>query len=380
MARLKTIIAPIMTFIGACVLCTDVHAETANGLSSDLRQRVDAAITEGLGWLAQQQADDGSWSNPRFPALSALPLEAFLGGSHAENAAIIKKACDFLLSNAQDDGGIYVPALIPGRGGLSTYNTAVCMTALHASGRPDYLPVILRARRFVADSQLSGDDEHAGGFGYGKSRFRRSTDLMVTMHALEAMYRTRAAEDSRPSGSAQATLNEETVSYISSMQNREDSGSDNAGGFYYGPGKSGAGKSVNAEGEVIFRSYGSMTYAGLLALIYADVSRKDPRVVSAFGWAKAHWSLDENPGLGDQGMYFFYYVLAKALAAYGQDRFETAGGQAVEWKTALAEKLLELRTPDPETGMHYWVNENGRYWENNPVLVTSYALLALQNL
>ena len=33
---------------------------------------------------------------------------------------------------------------------------------------------------------------------------------------------------------------------------------------------------------------------------------------------------------------------------------------------------------DRDTGHGYWVNDVGRYWEADPVLVTSYALIALQ--
>ena len=36
------------------------------------------------------------------------------------------------------------------------------------------------------------------------------------------------------------------------------------------------------------------------------------------------------------------------------------------------------RVIDPETGFGYWVNEENRWWEADPVLVTSYALLGLQ--
>ena len=164
------------------------------------------------------------------------------------------------------------------------------------------------------------------------------------------------------------------------MQNTADAGPAEGGGFFYAPGKSGAGKTTNSVGEVVFRSYGSMTYAGMLALIYAEVPRNDPRAVSAFDWATRHWTLEENPNLGDRGMYFFYNVLAKALGAFDINPIVRPEGEPIHWKTELAEKLLSLQTED-ESGPHkYWVNPNGRYWENNPILVTAYALLALQRL
>ncbi len=367
--------------IAAALVSLSPHAAQADDLAPELRARVDAAIADGLDWLAAQQKDNGAWSNEKFPALSALPLEAFASSMHKDREGIVKKASAFILSNAQKNGGIYRKSLIPGRGGLANYNTAVCMSALHATGDDAFTPVILKARTFISESQLSGDDEHAGGFGYGRSAIRRSTDLMVTMHAVEAMYLTRGVEDSRKEREARASLSEDdTLAYIERMQNKADAGTTEEGGFFYGPGKSGAGKTTNAEGEVVFRSYGSMTYAGLLALIYADVPRDDGRVRSAFQWSAKHWTLEENPGLGAQGMFFFYNVLAKALDTMGINPIPREGGEPIDWKRELAEKLLASRTKQDENGHRYWVNENGRYWENNPILVTAYAIQALQRL
>jgi squalene-hopene/tetraprenyl-beta-curcumene cyclase len=137
---------------------------------------------------------------------------------------------------------------------------------------------------------------------------------------------------------------------------------------------------TNATGEVVFRSYGSITYAGMLALVYAKVSRDDVRVRSAFDWAAKHWTLDENPGMGQEGLYFFFNVLSRCLSAYGQDMIPVPGGKFVDWRGALARKLITAQTVDPKTGGGFWVNPSGRYWENDPVLVTAYALLALQAL
>jgi len=36
-----------------------------------------------------------------------------------------------------------------------------------------------------------------------------------------------------------------------------------------------------------------------------------------------------------------------------------------------------LNKQDPKG---YWLNENGRWWERDPILVTSYAMLALERI
>ena len=88
------------------------------------------------------------------------------------------------------------------------------------------------------------------------------------------------------------------------------------GGFYYTPiGNGGcpAGKTANGG----LRSYGSMSYAGLKSMIFAGLKADDPRVVAAMKWAQEHYTLTENPGLGDEGLFYYYHLFGKALAALG---------------------------------------------------------------
>ncbi len=259
----------------------------------------DKNVRSGLAWLASKQNENGSWSNENFPALTAMPLRVFLSAGLPEHEDVIKKATEFITSHVQDDGGIYKKSLIPGRGGLSTYNTAVCMAALHETGDPAYTEIVRDARKFVASSQRLGDDHHAGGFGYSRKSLLNSSDLINTSQAFEAMRVTQEVEDTRPAGEAKVDIDWEAGgAYLERVQNDSDAGANQAGGFFYKPGKSAAGTTTNDAGEVVFRSYGSMTYMGLLSLIYVNVSRDDARIRSAFDWAARHWSLDENPGLG----------------------------------------------------------------------------------
>lgn len=346
-----------------------------------LQNEVNAAIDRGLDWLAAHQREDGSWSNGDFPALTALPLWAFARADHPRKAAVEAAAVRYLLSCVQTNGGIYRD--VPGRkgGGLGNYNTGIAMTALHALGRPDLTRVIQQARTFVAGAQYHGDDEYNGGFGYDAATKRAYTDLLNTYYSAQAMRLTSDVEDSRPAGEPHADINwNETVAYISRMQNRETAGPEDAGGFFYNPTDPKAGTTTNAAGVVVLRSYGSITYAGFLALIFADVSREDVRVRSALKWAERHWTLDENPGMGQRGVYFFYHVLSRALAASGRDVIAREGEAGVNWREAVARKLISTQRIDPATGAGYWVNEDGTYWENDPVLSTAYSLQALESL
>ncbi len=356
-------------------------AQPFGSLDVSLANEVRAALNRAADWLATQQHPSGAWSDTNFPALTALALQAMLGSEHPHRKQITEKAAQFIASCVQPDGGIYVK--VPGRkgGGLSNYNTAICMMALHATGNPAYTRIIQNARTFVAASQYLGDDDYRGGFGYDRETQRAYTDLLNTYYAVEAMSKTADVEDKRPAGEKKADIDwNETVKFIERMQNKPSSGPENAGGFFYNPTDPKAGTSTNKEGVVVFRSYGSMTYSGLLALIHAKVDRDDVRVRSAFDWACRHWSLQENPGMGSQGLYFFYNILSKCLAAYGVDAIPISGDRLVNWKEELAGVLVRTQKIDDKTGHGYWKNDNDRYWEGNAVLVTSYCMIAIEHM
>ncbi|MBU0678968.1 MAG: terpene cyclase/mutase family protein [Verrucomicrobia bacterium] len=351
-----------------------------------LRREAQAAVDRGTAWLVSKQNEDGSWSNPEFPALTALAIWALDRGKSHPDA--VKKGVDYILSCVHENGAIYrEPSEDRKGGGLSNYNTALCMVALHIAGGPEATPVVQKARTFVAASQHLGGDMYEGGMGYDPGSGRAYADLSNSYIAYEAMRMTESVEDLRKDGDRKADLDwKRTEKFVSRVQNLPESNDqpwatddpNEKGGFAYHPGESKAGTFEDEEGVIRFRSYGSMTYAGLLSFIYADVDRDDVRVRSAFDWATKHWTLDENPGMGDEGLYYFYNVLAKGLAAYGHDRFPGPDGSNINWRQELARKLVNLQKVDPETGNGYWLNETGRWWEMDPVLVTAYSLIALQ--
>ena len=149
---------------------------------------------------------------------------------------------------------------------------------------------------------------------------------------------------------------------------------DNKGGFIYYPGFSNAGEVTLEGGGKALRSYGSMSYAGLLSFIYADVKSDDPRVTAAVAWLRKHYTLDENPGLEKSGYFYYLHLMAKGLTAAGITELEV-GGKKSDWRLALAERLMKLQQQDGS-----WLNDTARWKENNPVLVTTYCALTLEIL
>ena len=83
------------------------------------------------------------------------------------------------------------------------------------------------------------------------------------------------------------------------------------------------------------RSYASMTYAGLKSMIYAGLGRDDPRVKAALAYIKRHYTLDENPGLGQQGLYYFYHTFAKTMFVLGEPTLTDSAGTSHDWRAEL---------------------------------------------
>jgi squalene-hopene/tetraprenyl-beta-curcumene cyclase len=337
-----------------------------------LRAKVDAAVEKGIAFLKKQQKPDGSWSTPDYPALTALCVLAHLrapGGKHAK-AQAAREGLEFVRKNVQPNGGIYAK-------GMGNYNTSICLTTLVVAGDAKDAKVIDGARKYLAGGQVknAAKPEQDGGWGYESGGKMGRPDLDNTVFALEAL---RLAEKQKAGG--QELMWKAAEEFVTRCQNlsatnKEKWASDdpeNKGGFVYTPGESPAGEVAGADGKKSPRSYGSMSYAGLLSLLYAEVKNDDPRVLAAIDWLQHHFSVDENPGQGTTGLYYYYYIMAKTLNAAGIEELSTAAGKKVNWRADLAGKLFALQKPDGS-----WASENGRFMEKDPVLVTCYCLIAL---
>jgi squalene-hopene/tetraprenyl-beta-curcumene cyclase len=345
------------------------------------KNEVQRAIDRGLDWLKADQNTNGWWSTPDHPALTSLAIMAFKGdpSKRLRNAEFVKKAYAHVLKGVQPNGGIYTT-------NLPTYNTSLAMLALLAANNPAYEPVLRKARAFLVGLQTDfgekgkADDVFDGGIGYG-TKYEHS-DMGNTLQALEALYHTRhlvqdkSAVDGKDLNWAAAIhflQNCQNLSSHNSQQWVSDDPKDK-GGFVYYPGQSMAGGETNtATGRIALRSYGSISYGGLLSYIYADLKRDDPRVTAVQDWLRRNYTLEENPGMGPQGLYYYFHTQAKALTALGVNEFELADGRKVNWRRQLASRLMDLQKRDGS-----WANDNSRWWEKDPVLVTSYAVLTLE--
>jgi squalene-hopene/tetraprenyl-beta-curcumene cyclase len=323
------------------------------------------AARRGREYLERTQTADGSWQH--YPGITALAVLAVAAAESPKHPAVLRGA-HFLAGMAKPNGAIYDDR-DPARA-LPNYNTALSLTALAAVGDPAHRELIQRAQAYLAGSQLEERQGYTprdvvyGGIGYGSHPDR--PDLSNLQHALEALKDT-----DYPSS---APLWHKAIVFLQRCQNRdqsndqswahEQSDSRGDGGFVY----SSNGESKAGE----HRSYASMTYAGLKSYLYCGVSRSDPRARAAWTWIRAHYTLAENPGMGEAGLYYNYHTMSKTLYVYGQRVVVDAAGGRHPWAHDLAAELIRRQERDGA-----WVNSNPRWLEDNRDLVTSYALLAL---
>jgi len=352
-------------------------AVSASRPDVSFKLELENAIGRGLSWLAVNQKPEGCWSVAEHPAPTALVLTSFQGDPsgyyRTKYQAQVDKGYQYLLKNVRPDGGIY------GKD-LANYNTSISMMALLVANRPEYEPILKKARAFEIGLQdkMDASDPLSGGIGYGGSY--KHSDLANTSFALESLYYTRYLKSDLANDPDGKDLNwKAATQFVSRCQNLPGSNDqkwasgdpDNKGGFVYFPGDSKAGQEKDGSGAL--RSYGSMSYAGLLSFVYAQVDRNDPRVKAVIDWLSRHYTLDENPGMGQDGLYYYYHTMAKALSAAKIETLTLKDGRKVNWRRDLAKRFLDLQKADGS-----WVNANGRWWEKDPHLVTSYATLTLE--
>lgn len=334
-----------------------------------VKDKAQQAVTKGLAYLRGVQETDGSWSH--YPATTALAVTAFLknGRTEAKDPAVAK-GIQYIIGQVKPNGAIYSDA--NASTALPNYNTSLCLLALTQTHNAAYRPTIYKAMTYLEKSQFDEDEgidasnPMYGGVGYGSKPDR--PDLSNLQTALEAL--AECAPKSSP-------VWKKAVTFLQRVQNRKESNDqawakegDNDGGFIYDTkGRSVSNKPGSTESP---HSYGSMTYAGLKSYIYCGVSKADPRAQAAWNWIRGHYSVTDNPGMGDTALYYYYHTMAKTLDVYGEKVVKDMAGQPHEWSRDLAAQLVAQQKPDGS-----WYNNNSRFWENQPPLVTSYTLIAL---
>lgn len=347
---------------------------------------------------AAQDEATGGWNvqptGPQLPAITGLVLIGMLDqpGIDAHDPAV-QRGVEFLLSFLQPDGGIH-------DGILPSYNSSIALSALSRLDSPTARAAIPALQSFLRNQQFGAHPaaEHAGapvvapghpfygGVGYGR---HGRPDLSNLAFMLQAMHDSGVPGDDEVFQRAIVFL--QRTQMLDEWNDMPYADGSRQGGFIYstsvsgddiGNGQSFAGSIEETldDGTRVsrLRAYGSMTYAGFKSYVYADLARDDPRVLAALDWIRRHYTLDENPGLGVDGLYYYFLTFARALDAWGEPTIDVTrpdgSRESRDWANDLIDRLGGLQEPD---GGFRPVGQ--RWMEGDRVLITAYALIALQH-
>lgn len=333
-------------------------------------KEVKAVLDKGVDFLKSSQQDNGSFS-PKLagPGVSALVAAALLKNGVSAEDPVLARTLGYLEQQVKKDGGVYDKF-------LANYTTSVAAMAFkEANAKGKYDSILKNAANFLKglqydESTTEAKDVNFGGFGYDK---KSRPDMSNSAFSVEALLAAGIPKDDPAIKKA--------LQFIGRCQNlpgefndqpfAKKATKDDAGGFVYVPDPDNK-RHKTPEGGL--RSVGAMTYSGLKSFLFAGVGKDDPRVKAALDWIRKHYTLDENPGMGKAGLYYYYHTFGKAMTALGEERFVDAAGTKHAWRRELFEALKSRQQADGS-----WRNQGDRtFGEGDPNLATAFALLSLR--
>ncbi|MFO0865367.1 MAG: prenyltransferase/squalene oxidase repeat-containing protein [Gemmataceae bacterium] len=257
----------------------------------DAKERQEV-IAKAIAFLKSSQGADGSFS-PKIagPGVTSLVVAGLLKNGVSPKEPVVEKGLKFIESQVQKDGGIYSK-------GLATYTTSVAVMALSEANRDKkYDAALKNAGDFLKRIQIDDSEKPThGGFNYGDKK--SAPDMSNTAFAIEALIAAGIPKDDPALEKAKKFVSrtQNLPGETNDMPFAKKASKEDAGGFVYNPFAGPDSKHATAAGGL--RSVGSMTYSGLKSFLYTGVSKEDPRARWVQNWIRAHYTLDENPGLG----------------------------------------------------------------------------------
>ena len=317
---------------------------------------IDAAIERGARWLRMAQQDDGAFSPEDARgtcrvALTAMALWSLNEPQRSIEDADAVRAARVLLTNCRDDGGIYDPAR-----GLAVYTSGVSSRALRTLGkRPDWPELgsalanveLFTYRRVAPDSIV--DAVQPGETSVAQSR-EVARSLLDT---------SKPSEDGK----------RKALEFLSRCE--QDS--------TRAPARVRSSLQTGRTDQI-----GPFGYDDLLPFVYFDLAPEQQIALRAREALRAYYTPERNPDLtkryggegfvpGTQGLFYYYFLVSKALTCFRQPALVTADGTSHVWADEIAARLVRAQRPSGE-----WSNPDPQWWEGEPVLATSYALLTLK--
>ena len=364
-----------------------------------MEKEVQSSISKGLDWLMEQQAADGGWHSKTYGQLKdgasvtalALYAASFCPEELREkHDAAMKRGFSFLDRGLVKTGTVASP---DGSLDFPTYAAALLLSTVNRLGLADHHPgvkylmdaQVLENRGFQSNSPSYGGWDFLGPKdAYG---ITTGTNISVTRYVLEALAEQYGRNQKGLSPKAAEALEYSICgpgqAYVLRCQQSD-------GGFTFtSEPASLSNKAAYSDQDLKKpRSYGTATCDGILALIACLKAKTAPQSLTALSAANdAHISralawIAKRPGLEvvpgfeglraedgwDRGLRYYYYAaLSRVLPHLPISEREPR-------QRALAQHVVALQN---ENG--HWVNESDRMRENDPLIATGLAVIALGN-
>jgi squalene-hopene/tetraprenyl-beta-curcumene cyclase len=342
-----------------------------------------AAIPRGVAFLLKQQSPDGAWRSDVYgtfkdgTALTPLVVCALQEAAEPGVREAVRNGSEYLAKLIKPDGTVDV------EGGLDypVYTAALAVVALSHQDNKDLLKARDAWLKYLLDRQLTEklgwkpEDKEIGGWGYCRAiptkpepgKFAPpliESNLSATVFALEAL---------RAAGVADKAVYEKALVFVRRCRNED-------GGFHFiydDPVRNKAGAVERAGQPARFHSYGSTTADGVRALLACGLPTDDPAVRSARDWLTKNFRADTHPGVyvpqheRNRDAVYYYYA-ASVSKAFRQLGVKEAGGK--DWAAGLVVELAKRQKDDGS-----WSNPIELVRENDPIVATANALIALAN-
>jgi hypothetical protein len=350
------------------------------------------SLRKGLNWLVAQQAADGGWHSRTYGQLkdgasvTALVLEAI---SHApaieqqKHLAAVKRGFAFLDRGIARRGAVASP---DGSLDFPTYATALYLTSrdrlrltLPADTRKQLVDYLLGAQ--VAETRgFKPDSPSYGGWDFlgqdDAQGITTGTNISVTRYVLTALAaehsRLLAAQQPRESLVPLAEAIARGKAYVLRCQRPQ-------GGFAFTCEPASLNNKAAYADEQLKqpRPYATATCDGILSLAACGQTPADEPLAKALTWLRERPGLELVPGFEglppeagwDRGLRLYYYAALAEVLPYFPAADRTAAS------AALSTHIADLQAADGR-----WINESDRMRENDPLVATALAAIALGQL
>jgi hypothetical protein len=326
-------------------------------------------LARAAAYLWKQQAADGGWHSHTYgllrsgQSLTPFVLDAllqipqhFFPVPHGK----LDRALAFIRARIQPNGALGLADA--DFADYPNYATALAISALShvGGGRSEIACMVdyLRGQQFTEQNGWRPGDPAYGAWGMGGARRTPPdtghVDLSMTRHVLDALHAARVPATDPVFAAARI--------FVQRCQN-----ADPDGGFFFTTTEFDTNKAGH-DGKQ-FRSYGTATADGILALVATSQRLGDPRIESARRWLTEHHRNIYVPGFTGEaydrwprGLSFYYSAaIAKAWQSLKQGS-----------PPNVAKNLTEQQKPEG-----HWSNPENLVKEDDPLIATSFAIQAL---